>query len=125
MTRVMWVVYKGQVIMVVILTYQLYLALTSETVDAALNDIERVGHWPVQVLNIGLFVVVLAICWFYLRSTRADLDKLQKLNDDERREYSSSLKEMLSQHGKVLERNNVIFERIDRYLERLDDSRKG
>ena len=58
------------------------LSVSSEVVDEALKGIERVSSWPIQALNIGLFVLVLLICWFYLRSTRGDLAKLQKLHEE-------------------------------------------
>ena len=117
-----FVLVRSQVITVVILAYQFYLAVSSEVVDGALKDIERVGSWPIQVLNIGLFVLVLVICWLYLQSTRKDLSKLQSANESERKEYVDSLKTMVSDMGKVIERNNVIFDRIDRRLERIEKS---
>lgn len=95
-------------------------AVTTETVNAALDEIERIGSWPIQALNVGLFVLVLTVCWLYLRSTRGDLIKLQKTHDDERKEYVSSLKEILVENGKIIERNNSIFDRIDRKLERIN-----
>jgi len=109
---------KGQFVMILLLSYQAYLAVSTEMIDHTLSQVERVGSWPVQVLNIGLFVLVLGVCWLYLQSTRKDLAKLQKANDDERREYIASLKTLVSDTAKVLERNNVIFERIDRRFER-------
>jgi hypothetical protein len=104
--------------MMVIMAYQLYLAVSTEVVDSALSDIERVGSWPIQALNIGLFVLVLGVCWLYLRSTRSDLQKLQQMNDSERRDYVDSLKALVVDHGKVIERNNMLFERLDRKLDR-------
>jgi hypothetical protein len=109
---------KGQVVMIILMSYQVYLAVSTEMIDHTLSQVERVGSWPVQVLNIGLFVLVLGVCWLYLQSTRKDLAKLQKANDDERREYIASLKTLVSDTAKVLERNNIIFERIDRRFER-------
>jgi hypothetical protein len=111
---------RTQVMVTVLVAYQLYLALSTEIVDETLKQIERVSSWPVQALNIGLFVLVLGICWLYLRSTRADLQKLQQINEDERKEYNASLKTMVTDMGKVIERNNVIFERIDKRLEHLE-----
>jgi hypothetical protein len=111
---------RNQALIVVVIAYQLYLAVSTELVDTTLQGLERVGSWPVQVLNIGLFVLVLFICWLYLRSTREDLQKLQKINEDERREFVESLKTLVGDTGKVIERNNVIFERIDKRLERLE-----
>ena len=96
------------------------MAVSTETVQAALSGIERVGSWPIQILNIALFVMVLGICWLYLRSTRADFSKLQKLHEDERRESLGNLKSIIGETGKVIERNNLIFERIDRKLERMN-----
>jgi hypothetical protein len=115
---------KGQFVMLMLLLYPLYLAISSELavstemIDHTLSQVERVGSWPVQVLNIGLFVLVLAVCWLYLQSTRKDLAKLQKANDDERRLYIQSLTTLVVDSGKIIERNNLIFERIDRRLER-------
>jgi hypothetical protein len=117
-----YVLARSQVMMIVILAYQLYLAVGSELIDDALKNVERVSSWPVQALNIGLFVLVLGICWLYLKSTRTDLAKLQAANDNERKEYVDSLKTMVSDMGKIIERNNVIFDRIDRRLERLEKS---
>lgn len=105
---------------VVLMSYWLYLAVSTEVVDSALNQIERVSTWPVQALNIALFVVVLGVCWLYLQSTRKDLQKLQEVNSDERREYIESLKTLVNDAAKIIERNNSIFERIDRRLERTD-----
>ena len=96
------------------------LAVTTETVNAALTEIERIGSWPIQALNIGLFILVLGICWLYLRSTRADLIKLQTTHETERKEYAASLKTLLVENGKIIERNNSIFDRIDRKLEKLN-----
>ena len=96
------------------------LSVTTETVNAALTEIERIGSWPIQVLNIGLFVLVLGVCWLYLRSTRADLIKLQTTHENERKEYAASLKELLIENGKIIERNNTIFDLIDRKLERIN-----
>lgn len=96
------------------------LAVTTETVNAALTEIERIGSWPIQALNVGLFVLVLAVCWLYLRSTRADLVKLQNAHEEERKQYANSLRELLVENGKIIERNNSIFDRIDRKLERLN-----
>jgi hypothetical protein len=106
--------------MIVILGYQFYLAVGSELIDDALKNVERVSSWPIQALNIGLFVLVLGICWLYLKSTRADLAKLQTANENERKEYIDSLKTMVSDMGKIIERNNVIFDRIDKRLERIE-----
>jgi hypothetical protein len=113
-------VVKTQVLLVVIMAYQLYLALSTEIVDDALKQVERVSSWPVQALNIGLFVLVLGICWLYLQSTRRDLAKLQVSNENERREYIESLKTLVNDSGKVIERNNLIYERIDKRLERTE-----
>jgi hypothetical protein len=111
-----WLI-KWQVLMVILLSYWVYLAVSSEVIDQTLSQVERVGSWPIQVLNIGLFVLVLVVCWLYLQSTRKDLQKLQAANDDERKEYISSLKTLVGDCGKIIERNNLIFERIDRRLD--------
>jgi hypothetical protein len=116
---------KTKLVMVVIMSYQLYLAISTEIIDDTLKQVERVSAWPVQALNIGLFVLVLFICWLYLQSTRKDLAKLQQANDDERREYIASLKTLVADTGKVIERNNIIFDRIDKRLERIDDRVSG
>jgi hypothetical protein len=100
-------------------------AVSTETVNAAFNEIERIGSWPIQALNVGLFVLVLGVCWLFLRSTRGDLLKLQKTHEDERKEYVTSLKVLLTENGKIIERNNTIFERIDRRLERMNNGGKG
>jgi hypothetical protein len=115
-----YLVVKAQMLMIVIVAYQLYLAVGTEMIDETLKGVERVSSWPVQALNIGLFVLVLGICWLYLQSTRKDLAKLQTANDEERKEYVGSLKTMVSDMGKTIERNNVIFERIDKRLERIE-----
>jgi hypothetical protein len=115
-----YLVIKAQVVMIVIVSYQLYLAVGTELIEQTLNNVERVSSWPVQALNIGLFVLVLGICWLYLQSTRKDLQKLQAANDSERKEYVDSLKSMASDMGKTIERNNIIFDRIDKRLERIE-----
>jgi Tfp pilus assembly protein PilO len=117
---VAYVLVRSQVMMIVILGYQFYLAVGSELIEDALKNVERVSSWPIQALNIGLFVLVLGICWLYLKSTRADLAKLQTANENERKEYIDSLKTMVSDMGKIIERNNVIFDRIDKRLERIE-----
>jgi hypothetical protein len=117
---VAYVLVRSQVIMIVILAYQFYLAVGSELIEDSLKNVERVSSWPIQALNIGLFVLVLGICWLYLKSTRADLAKLQTANENERKEYIDSLKTMVSEMGKIIERNNVIFDRIDKRLERIE-----
>jgi hypothetical protein len=117
---VAYVLVRSQVMMIVILGYQFYLAVGSELIEDALKNVERVSSWPIQALNIGLFVLVLGICWLYLKSTRADLAKLQTANENERKEYIDSLKTMVSEMGKIIERNNVIFDRIDKRLERIE-----
>jgi hypothetical protein len=111
---------RSKVLLIVMITY-LYLAVSSDIIDDALKNVERVSSWPIQALNIGLFVLVLGICWLYLQSTRKDLSKLQTANEDERKEYIESLKTLVSDSGKIIERNNVIFERIDKRLERIDN----
>lgn len=115
-----WLLRSQMGMIVVLMSYWLYLAVSTEVVDSALNQIERVSTWPVQALNIALFVVVLGVCWLYLQSTRKDLQKLQEVNSDERREYIESLKTLVNDAAKIIERNNSIFERIDRRLERTD-----
>src|SRR4029077_2235592 len=117
---VAYVLVRSQVMMIVILGYQFYLAVGSELIDDALKNVERVSSWPIQALNIGLFVLVLGIFWLYLKSTRTDLAKLQTANENERKEYIDSLKTMVSDMGKIIERNNVIFDRIDKRLERIE-----
>src|SRR5258705_13898062 len=119
---VIYVIAKAQVVMMIILAYQIYLAVGTEMVDKALKGDDRVSSWPIQALNIGLFVLVLGICWLYLQSTRKDLANLQTANDEERKEYVASLKTMVGEMGKIIERNNVIFDRIDRRLERIEKS---
>src|SRR5215469_14141189 len=99
------------------------LALQSEVIDEALKGVERVGSWPIQALNIGLFALVLGICWLFISQTRKDMAALQKAHETERREYIDSLRTMVQDAGKVIERNSVIFERIDRRLERLAQKR--
>jgi hypothetical protein len=118
-----YMVVKAQLMIVVVVAYQLYLAVSTEIVDETLKNVERISSWPVQALNIGLFVLVLGICWLYLQSTRKDLQRLQEANDTERKEYVSNLKTMVSDMNKTIERNNIIFDRIDKrleYLERTD-----
>jgi len=117
---VAYVLVRSQVMMIVILGYQFYLAVGSELIEDTLKNVERVSSWPIQALNIGLFVLVLGICWLYLKSTRTDLAKLQTANENERKEYIDSLKTMVSDMGKIIERNNVIFDRIDKRLERIE-----
>jgi len=97
-----------------------YLAITNEMVDEALKSVERVSSWPVQALNIGLFALVLGICWLFISQTRKDMAALQKAHETERREYIDSLRGLVADTGKIVERNSVIFERIDRRLERLE-----
>jgi hypothetical protein len=116
----LYIVIKTQVIMMVVIAYQIYLAVGAEMLDDALKGVERVSSWPIQALNIGLFVLVLTVCWLYLQTTRKDLAKLQAANDQERKDYVDSLKTMVADMGKIIERNNIIFERIDRRLERLE-----
>jgi len=99
------------------------LAVTTEVIDEALKGVERVSSWSVQALNIGLFAVVLGICYLFIQSTRKDMAALQKSHETERREYIESLRGMVQDAGKVIERNSVIFERIDRRLERLEQKR--
>jgi Tfp pilus assembly protein PilO len=118
--NVAYVLVRSQVMMIVILGYQFYLAVGSELIEDALKNVERVSSWPIQALNIGLFVLVLGICWLYLKSTRTDLAKLQTANENERKEYIDSLKTMVTEMGKIIERNNVIFDRIDKRLERIE-----
>lgn len=110
-----WII-KSQVMMIIIVSYQLYLAISTEVVDEALKKVEQVASWPIQTLNIALFVLVLLVAWLYLRSTRKDLAKLQEANDAERKEYIASIKELVSHANTIIERNNVIFERIDEKL---------
>ena len=101
------------------------LAVSTEVIEDALKGVERVSSWPIQALNIGLFVLVLFICWLFVQSTRKDMAALQKAHEEERREYIDSLKGLVGDAGKVIERNSVIFERIDRRLERLEQKRNG
>jgi hypothetical protein len=101
------------------------LAVSSEVIDEALKGVERVSSWPIQALNIGLFGVVLGICWLFIQSTRKDMAALQKAHETERREYIDSLRGLVADTGKVVERNSVIFERIDRRLERLEQKRES
>jgi hypothetical protein len=115
-----WLI-KSQFVMIMLMAYQLYLAISTEIIDDTLKQVERVSSWPIQALNIGLFVLVLGICWLYLQSTRKDLQKLQTANDSERREFIDSLKTLVSDTSKVVERNNLIFERVDKRLERLEN----
>jgi hypothetical protein len=117
-----YIIVKTQVMMMIVIAFQVYLAVGAEMIDDALKNVERVSAWPVQALNIGLFVLVLAICWLYLQSTRKDLQKLQAANDEERKEYVQSLKIMVNDLSKIIERNNLIYERVDKRLERIERS---
>jgi hypothetical protein len=117
-----YLLYRTQIMLIVVLAYQLYLAVSTEVVDSTLNEIQKVAQWPIQALNIGLFVLVLGICWLYLQSTRKDLMKLQQIHDDERKEYINSLKQLAVDMGKIIERNNVLNERVDR---KLDQKTRG
>jgi hypothetical protein len=101
------------------------LAVSSEVIDNALKGVERVSSWPVQALNVALFALVLGICYIFVQNTRKDMAKLQQAHEDERREYIASLKGLVQDSVKVVERNSVIFERIDRRLERLEQKRNG
>jgi hypothetical protein len=103
----------------------MFLAVSNELIDQTLHGVERVASWPIQVLNIGLFVVILGICWLFVQSTRKDMASLQKAHETERREYVDSLRGLVQDAGKVIERNSIIFERIDRRLERLEQKRGG
>ena len=116
----LYIIIRAQVIMMIVIAFQVYLAVGAEMLDDALKGVERVSSWPIQALNIGLFVLVLVVCWLYLQSTRKDLAKLQAANDAERKDYVDSLKSMVADMGKIIERNNIIFERIDRRLERIE-----
>jgi hypothetical protein len=116
---------KTQLVLIIVLAYQLYLAVSTEIIDEALKQVERVSSWPVQALNIGLFVLVLGICWLYLQSTRKDLAKLQASNEDERKEYIAALKTLVGDSTKVIERNNSLFDRLDRRLDRVDPRDKS
>lgn len=104
--------------MIIVFVY--LLAVGTEMIDDALKNVERISSWPVQALNIGLFLLVLVICWLYLKTTRTDLQKLQKISEDERKEYVANLKSLVGDMGKIIERNNIIFERIDKRLERIE-----
>lgn len=95
-------------------------AISTEIVQESLDQIQRVSEWPVQALNLALFCVILVICFLYLRSARADLQRLQKENQEERKEYVGSLKTMSQDMSRVIERNSMIFERIDRRLNHMD-----
>src|SRR5215510_12658705 len=101
------------------------LAVTTDMIEDALKGVERVSSWPIQALNIGLFALVLGICWVFISQTRKDMVALQKAHEGERREYIDSLRGMVGDATKVIERNSVIFERIDRRLERLETKRNG
>ena len=101
------------------------LGVSNEMIDNALKGVERVSSWPVQALNIGLFALVLFICWLFIQQTRKDMAALQKNHDDERREYIGALKGLVSDTGKIVERNSVIFERIDRRLERIEQQKRN
>jgi|SRR6516164_688939 hypothetical protein len=101
------------------------LAVSSELVDEALKGVERVSSWPIQALNVALFALVLGICWIFVQNTRKDMNALQKSHEDERREYIQSLRGLVQDSSKIIERNSVIFERIDRRLERLEQKRNG
>jgi hypothetical protein len=101
------------------------LAVTNEVIDNALSGVERVSSWPVQVLNIGLFALILGICWMFVQSTRKEMITLRKSHEDERRQYIEVLTGLVQDTGKVVERNSVIFERIDRRLERLEQQRRN
>jgi hypothetical protein len=116
------IIVRTQVVMMIVLAFQVYLAVDSEMLEGALKNVERVSSWPVQALNIGLFVLVLGICWLYLQTTRKDLQKLQAANDEERKEYIASLKTMVTELSKIVERNNIIYERVDKRLERVERS---
>jgi hypothetical protein len=116
------IIVRTQVMMMIVLAFQVYLAVDSEMIEGALKNVERVSSWPVQALNIGLFVLVLGICWLYLQSTRKDLQKLQAANDEERKEYVASLKTMVNDLSKIVERNTIIYERVDKRLERVERS---
>lgn len=100
-------------------------AVSSEVIDHALNGVERVSNWSASALNIGLFALVLGICWMFVQSTRKEMAALKKSHEDERREYIAVLTGLVQDTGKVVERNSVIFERIDRRLERLETKRNG
>lgn len=96
----------------------MFLAVGPDVVTEALDQIEKVSSWPIQALNIALFVLVLGICYLYLRSSRADLIKLQRVHEEERKEYINSLKSLLADNTKVIERNTSIFDRLDRRMDR-------
>jgi hypothetical protein len=116
---------KTQLVVIIVVAYQLYLAISTEVVDEALKQVERVSSWPIQALNIGLFVLVLGICWLYLQSTRKDLAKLQASNEDERKEYIAALKTLVGDSTKIIERNNSLVDRLERRLERLESRDKS
>jgi len=99
------------------------LAVTTEVIEDALKGVERVSSWPIQALNVALFALVLGICWLFISQTRKDMAALQKAHEGERREYIDSLRGLVADTGKIVERNSVIFERIDRRLERLEQKR--
>lgn len=116
---ILWTL-RRQAVLIMLIGFQFYLAVSTEVVDEALKNVERVSQWPIQALNIGLFVLVLGICWLYLRSTRSDLQKLQALNEVERTKHTEDLHELIVNTNKTIERNNVLFERMDKRLERLE-----
>jgi hypothetical protein len=101
------------------------LAVSSDVIDNALKGVERVSSWPIQALNIGLFALILGICWLFVQSTRKDMANLQKAHEDERREYIQALRGLVQDSGRIIERNSVIFERIDRRLERLEQQKRN
>src|SRR5258708_26821213 len=79
---VIYVIAKAQIVMMIILAYQIYLALGTEMVDEALKGVERFSSWPIQALNSGLFVLVLWICWLYRQRTRKDPSSFQEASDE-------------------------------------------
>ena len=93
----------------------------TEVVQDTLKNIERVSAWPIEALNIALFALVLFVCWRYIRNVRTDFQKLQDLAETERRDYTAHLKSMLAENNRIVERNNVIFEKIEKRLERIED----
>jgi hypothetical protein len=103
------------------------LAVDDRTVSDAFGQIERISSWPAQTLIIGLFTLILVSAYWGLRLMRKDVKEANALADKERNIYYKELQELYNESKqdrremiKILERSVMLFERIERNINKND-----
>lgn len=96
-------------------------------VDQTLAGVERASLWTDRALMIGLLVIILLMCGYFLKMANEEVRRLHKLQSEERKTFLDAIDKMTLAQEKLtvdaikqIASNTTISERVVRLIEKLE-----